>query len=27
VIRDWLGALEWGAKVRVAVDVDPYNFL
>jgi primosomal protein N' (replication factor Y) len=27
VIRDWLGALEWSAKVRVAVDVDPYNFL
>jgi primosomal protein N' (replication factor Y) len=27
VIRDWLGALEWGSKVRVAVDVDPYNFL
>jgi primosomal protein N' (replication factor Y) len=27
VIRDWLGSLEWGAKVRVAVDVDPYNFL
>lgn len=27
VIRDWLGALDWGAKVRVAVDVDPYNFL
>ncbi|SOB79024.1 replication restart DNA helicase PriA [Sphingomonas guangdongensis] len=27
VIRDWLGALDWGPKVRVAVDVDPYNFL
>jgi primosomal protein N' (replication factor Y) len=27
VIRHWLGALEWNAKVRVAVDVDPYNFL
>ncbi|URW75077.1 primosomal protein N' [Sphingomonas donggukensis] len=27
VIRDWLGGLEWSAKVRVAVDVDPYNFL
>jgi primosomal protein N' (replication factor Y) len=27
VIRDWLGALDWSAKVRVAVDVDPYNFL
>jgi primosomal protein N' (replication factor Y) len=27
VIRDWLGALGWPAKVRVAVDVDPYNFL
>jgi len=26
-IRDWLGSLEWSAKVRVAVDVDPYNFL
>jgi len=27
VIRDWLGGLDWPAKVRVAVDVDPYNFL
>ncbi|MEO6581516.1 MAG: primosomal protein N' [Sphingomicrobium sp.] len=27
VIRDWLGALEWASKVRVAVDVDPYSFL
>lgn len=27
VIRDWLGALEWSPKVRVAVDVDPYSFL
>ena len=27
VIRDWLAAVEWGAKVRVAVDVDPYSFL
>ncbi|MEO6433926.1 MAG: primosomal protein N' [Sphingomicrobium sp.] len=27
VIRDWLGAVEWGSKVRVAVDVDPYSFL
>ncbi|MGN6270615.1 MAG: primosomal protein N' [Sphingomonas sp.] len=27
VIRDWLGALTWPAKVRVAVDVDPYSFL
>jgi primosomal protein N' (replication factor Y) len=27
VIREWLGALEWPAKVRVVVDVDPYNFL
>lgn len=27
VIREWLGALEWSAKVRVAVDVDPYSFL
>jgi primosomal protein N' (replication factor Y) len=26
-IRDWLGGLEWSAKVRVAVDVDPYSFL
>lgn len=26
-IRTWLGALEWSAKVRVAVDVDPYSFL
>jgi len=27
VIRDWLGALDWPSKVRVTVDVDPYNFL
>jgi len=27
VIRDWLGDLEWNAKVRVTVDVDPYSFL
>jgi primosomal protein N' (replication factor Y) len=27
VIREWLGALEWPAKVRVAVDVDPYSFV
>ena len=27
VIRDWLADVDWGAKVRVAVDVDPYSFL
>jgi primosomal protein N' (replication factor Y) len=27
VIRDWLAQVEWSAKVRVAVDVDPYSFL
>ena len=27
ILRDWLGALEWSAKARVAVDVDPHNFL
>jgi primosomal protein N' (replication factor Y) len=27
VIRDWLAAIEWSAKVRVTVDVDPYSFL
>ena len=27
LIRDWLGGLDWSAKVRVAVDVDPYSFL
>ncbi|MGL4313063.1 MAG: replication restart helicase PriA, partial [Sphingomonas sp.] len=26
-IRDWLGGIDWPAKVRVTVDVDPYNFL
>lgn len=26
-IREWLGGVEWPAKVRVVVDVDPYNFL
>ncbi|MFM9827802.1 MAG: primosomal protein N' [Sphingomonas sp.] len=27
VIRGWLGALDWPAKVRVAVDVDPHSFV
>ena len=27
VIREWLGGLDWPAKVRVTVDVDPYSFL
>ena len=27
VIRDWLGGVDWPAKVRVAVDVDPYSFV
>jgi len=27
VIREWLGRVDWSAKVRVVVDVDPYNFL
>ena len=27
VIRDWLAEIEWGPKVRVSVDVDPYSFL
>jgi len=27
VIRDWLASVEWGSKVRVGVDVDPYSFL
>jgi primosomal protein N' (replication factor Y) len=27
VIRDWLVGVEWGPKVRVSVDVDPYSFL
>jgi primosomal protein N' (replication factor Y) len=27
VIRDWLANVEWSAKVRVSVDVDPYSFL
>ena len=27
VIRAWLGTLEWPAKVRVVVDVDPYSFV
>lgn len=26
-IRAWLGGVDWPAKVRVVVDVDPYNFL
>jgi primosomal protein N' (replication factor Y) len=27
VIRDWLAVLEWSAKTRVSVDVDPYSFV
>ena len=27
VIRDWLAEVEWRARVRVSVDVDPYSFL
>ncbi|MFM6853923.1 MAG: primosomal protein N', partial [Sphingopyxis sp.] len=27
VMREWLGACQWPAKVRVAVDVDPYSFM
>ncbi|MFL6735919.1 MAG: primosomal protein N' [Sphingomonas sp.] len=27
VIRDWLAAIDWSAKVRVSVDVDPYSFV
>jgi primosomal protein N' (replication factor Y) (superfamily II helicase) len=27
VIRDWLAGIDWSAKVRVNVDVDPYSFL
>jgi len=27
VIRDWLAGIEWSAKIRVSVDVDPYSFL
>ncbi|MBN8809566.1 MAG: primosomal protein N' [Sphingomonas sp.] len=26
-IRDWLGKLDWPAKVRVVVDIDPYSFV
>ena len=27
VIRDWLAGIEWNAKTRVGVDVDPYSFV
>lgn len=27
IIRMWLAKLAWPAKVRVSIDVDPYNFL
>ncbi|WP_066800073.1 primosomal protein N' [Sphingomonas soli] len=27
MIREWLGGLNWSARVRVAVDVDPYSFV
>ncbi|MCU0729844.1 MAG: primosomal protein N', partial [Sphingopyxis sp.] len=26
-LRDWLGKVSWPAKVRVAVDIDPYSFV
>lgn len=26
-IRSWLNSVEWSAKVRVTVDVDPYSFM
>jgi primosomal protein N' (replication factor Y) len=26
-LRRWLGSVEWPAKVRVTVDVDPYSFV
>ncbi|HEX3424157.1 MAG TPA: primosomal protein N' [Sphingomicrobium sp.] len=27
VVREWLAEIDWSAKVRVSVDVDPYSFL
>jgi primosomal protein N' (replication factor Y) len=27
VIRDWLANIDWNAKTRVGVDVDPYSFV
>ncbi len=27
IVRAWLAGITWSAKVRVAVDVDPYSFL
>ena len=27
IIRDWLATIDWNAKVRVSVDVDPYSFV
>lgn len=27
VLRDWLGHVEVPARVRLRVDIDPYNFL
>jgi primosomal protein N' (replication factor Y) len=27
VVRDWLANVDWNARVRVSVDVDPYSFL
>jgi primosomal protein N' (replication factor Y) (superfamily II helicase) len=27
MVRAWLGSLDWPARVRVAVDVDPYSFV
>ncbi len=26
-IRDWIGRIDWPAKVRLAIDVDPYSFV
>ena len=26
-IRDWIGRIDWPAKVRLAIDIDPYSFV
>ena len=26
-IRDWVGRIDWPAKARLAIDIDPYSFV
>lgn len=26
-IRDWIGRIDWPAKARLSIDIDPYSFV